>query len=66
MDDRVVGLEPQVPSRHLRNGDITQRGLEVGLIADRHYVNGNMHLFEEWVRVGKRLDELLPWTGATE
>ena len=40
--------------------------LEVSLIADRHYANGDMRLFGEWVRVGKRLDVLLPWTGAVD
>ena len=40
--------------------------LEVGLIADRHYANGEMSLFRDWVRVGQRLEELLPWAGAVE
>ena len=35
--------------------------LEAGLIADRHYANGDMGLFRDWVRVANLLDELLPW-----
>ena len=35
--------------------------LEAGLIADRHYANGEMGLFRDWVKVAKRLDQLLPW-----
>ena len=37
-----------------------------GVVADRHYANGNMRLFGEWVRVGKRVDELLPWRSAVD
>ncbi len=40
--------------------------LEVGLIADRHYADGEMSLFRDWARVAKRLDALLPWTGASD
>ena len=40
--------------------------LEVSLIADRHYANGDMGLFRNWVRVGQRLEELLPWAGVVD
>jgi hypothetical protein len=40
--------------------------LEAGLIADRHYADGEMDHFRDWVRVAKRLDDLLPWVGVSE
>jgi hypothetical protein len=40
--------------------------LEVSLIADRHYAQGNMALFRDWARVAKRVNELLPWADVAE
>jgi hypothetical protein len=40
--------------------------LEVGLIADRHYANGDIGLFRDWARVAQRLDALLPWTAVSD
>jgi hypothetical protein len=40
--------------------------LEVGLIADRHYANGEMASFRDWARVAKRLDALLLWNRVSD
>jgi hypothetical protein len=40
--------------------------LETQLIADRHFANGEAKLFQDWVRIGKRLDQLLPWIGVPD